>query len=272
MTPGTIALKIRMLVNLCRCVVSSVIGMRIALQYAATQEPKTWREDFAGRRVLIIGTGPSLDHVTEDYFAGFDVLICINHAILRTPAHPCIYYVSTDVPRTQEVMNTEAAARISAIEISKRILFLSFVLTAPYLLSDLFKRFTVVRYRAYYLHRWGTGRLSRRYYQPRVASNSEIENWIKGRSGFLEMPSRGGSSAFSAILLAARYHPKEIRLIGVDLSDGRSSALQDVAGASAAFGGYAPDRYLRLERIVRDCGVPVENDSWTVMPNRNSAT
>jgi len=164
------------------------------------------------------------------------------------------------------VLKTEAAERIRALAPERRVLFLSFVLAAPYLLSDFFKLFTVVRYRGYELHKWGEKQLSQRYYQPKVASDLEIESWISGGSNIQSMPSRGGSSAFSAVLLAARYHPAEIRLIGVDLNSGRSTALQKIAGPAAFGGNWARDRLQNLERLVKQCGIHIENDSWILAP------
>lgn len=260
--------RFKSVVSVLRGSLSSYIGMRIALRHAVTQEPAKWRQDFTGSRVLVVGTGPSLDHVTNDYFAGFDVVICVNHAILTTPAHHCKYYLSTDVPRTHEVINTEASETIAELPGERRILFLSFVLTGRYLLSDFLQRFTIVKYKAYCFHKWGTGRLSKRYFQPKVATDADIEGWINGNAQFKDMPSRGGSSVFSAVLLAARYHPTEIRLIGVDLNAGRSSALEQLAGP-AIFGAEWPrERFSRLEKAVKDCGVPIYNDSWSVVPTK----
>lgn len=265
MTPSKLLLQIKKATSVIRMALSSYIGMQIALRHAVTREPVIWRQDFTGSRVLVVGTGPSLDHVTDDYFAGFDVVICVNHAILSVPEHRCKYYLSTDVPRSYEVINTEAAAKIDELPCERRILFLSFVLTGRYLLSNFLHRFTIVKYKAYYFHKWGKGRLSRRYFQPKVATDADIESWINGNAQLKDMPSRGGSSAFSAILLAARYQPTEIRLIGVDLNAGRSTALEQLAGP-AIFGAEWPrERFSRLEKTVKDCGIPIYNDSWTVV-------
>lgn len=265
MTPGKILFQFKKVISVIRTALDSFIGMQIALRHAGTQEPPVWRQDFTGSRVLVVGTGPSLDHVTNDYFAGFDVVICVNHAILRVPEHPCTYYVSTDVPRTREVMVTEAREKMLSLQKDRRIIFLCTVWLRRCLFSSLLYDFRIFRYNKYSFHRRRINGLPRRHYQPEPSPDAEVIRWIDGQTLLRDFPSLSGSSAFEAVLLAARYHPAEIRLIGVDLNAGRSSALQQFAGGTAAFGGdWARKRFLRLERLVRECGVPIENDSWTI--------
>lgn len=134
---------------------SSYFAMKIALRHALTQEAEHWPEDFTGKRVLIAGTGPSLDHVTDDYFKTFDTVICINHAVLSTPAHARKYYVSTDVPRTWDVMNADTNGRIEALPHNRKVLFLSFILMKSYLTAKFFEKFSVVRYQSYHFHKRG---------------------------------------------------------------------------------------------------------------------
>lgn len=240
---------------------SSYIGMKVALNHAVDREPDIWAKDFKDQRVLVVGSGPSLDKVKKDYFANFDAVICINHAILQVPEHPCLYYLSTDAPRTYQVLKTEAAGRIREMPREKRILLLSLVRLTPNILRGFFSLFTVIRYKSYHIHQWGRW-FKPVFYQPMAAPDPEVIDWINGRTKIDSMPSRGGSSAFSAILLAARYRPAEICLIGVDLDSGRASRLRAKAG-SAAFGGqWARERFLRLQVLVRQCGIEIKNDSW----------
>ena len=232
---------------------------RIALRHAVREAPPAWAQDLAGARVLVVGTGPSLDRVTDDYFAGFDVLVCINHAILGVPEHRCVYYFSTDVPRTRQVTQADVGARIDALPIERRVLLLSYVHMAPHRLSNLLRRFTLVRNSAYHFK-------SGPSYEPKGVTDMEIVNWIKGAGHPHEKPFPLASSASCAMVFAARFRPAEIRLIGVDLNAGPAEALQEAAGARSFFGPGPVRNYRRLEGLVRGCGIPVENDFWTVTP------
>ena len=246
---------------------------RIALRHAVREAPPAWAQDFANARVLVVGTGPSLDRVTDDYFAGFDVLVCINHAILGVPEHRCVYYFSTDVPRTREVMQADGGAKIDTLPIERRVLVLSFVRIAPhrlYRLSSWLRRFTLVRNSAYHFKSsaMGQNRLIFPSYEPKGATDTEVLNWINGAGHPHEKPFPRASSASCAMVFAARFRPAEIRLIGVDLNAGRAEGLQEVAGARAFFGPGPVKNYRRLEGVIRGCGIPVENDSWAVTPEQ----
>lgn len=257
---------LRSLLGMLRGISRTWFGMRIALRHAVREAPPAWARDLAGARVLVVGTGPSLDRVTDEYFAGFDVLICVNHAILRTPAHRCVYYFSTDVPRTWEVTQADTDARIGALPLARRVLVPSCARVAPYLLSGWLRRFTVARYSAYVVRRWGAHWSTFTLYEPKQAPDPQILDWINGQGGLRDMPSQKGSSAYSAMVFAARFRPAEIRLIGVDLNAGRAEALQEAAGRGRFSGTGPVESYHRLEGLIRSSGIPVENDSWAVTP------
>ena len=262
---------LRSLLSLLRGISKNWLGMRLALRHAVAEPPETWSRDFAGARVLVVGTGPSLDLVSDDYFAAFDVLVCVNHAVLRAPAHRCTYYFSTDLPRTREVTQVDRDARIGALPIARRVLLLSTVKLAPYLLSGWLRDFTVWRYAAYDVMPWGEHWSTWTLYRPRFGTDEQIAQWIDGAGRFRDMLSPTGTSASCAVLFAARFRPAEIRLIGVDLNTGRAEAFQQAAGGGHFFGAEPVEKYRRLEGLVRRCGIPVENDSWSVVPHNDPA-
>ena len=257
-------IPLRSLLSLLRGISRSWLGMRIALHHAISEAPPTWAQDLTNARVLVVGTGPSLDRVPDEYFASFDVLLCVNHAILRVPAHRCVYFFSTDVPRTREVMQADRDARIGALPIERRVLFPSDAQLAPNLLSGWLRRFTVGRYARYEIKAWRTHWSAWTLYRPKYGTDDEITRWINDTGLFRYMLSAPGSSASYAMLFAARLRPVEIRLIGVDLNAGRADALQEAAGGGNFFGPVPAEKYRRLEALIRGCGIPVENDSWAV--------
>lgn len=241
----------------------SYTGMKLALSWSEEVDASAWHADFSGKRVLIIGSGPSIDHVEAEYFYKFDTIIYINHAISNKIHSKISYFFSTDLPRVQGVLR-DFPDDVLAIDEARRVIYLSFVRLS----AGMLKARGLFRFKAhprYEFVRWRVpgDRMWPAYYQPERASDAAVRRWIDGDPSMTRMPARGGSSAFGAMLFAARHRPTEIRLIGVDLNDGRSRALSGVAG-KAVFGNWARERFEDLARILRDGGVPVVNDSWTV--------
>lgn len=72
------------------------ISSRIGYIKLKKQSLKTnltqWEQSFNNKNVLIIGSGPSLDKVGQDYYSGFDVILYINHAIKLANTNKEYYY------------------------------------------------------------------------------------------------------------------------------------------------------------------------------------
>jgi hypothetical protein len=39
-----------------------------------------WKKSFSEKKVLIVGTGPSLDRVNDNYFSKFDTILYVKHS------------------------------------------------------------------------------------------------------------------------------------------------------------------------------------------------
>ena len=234
----------------------------MALRRAVSQEYDVWRKDILGGRVLIVGSGPSLDNVDDNFYTDFDVVACINHALLCVPPHPCKYFITTDLARTYDVLNQGSIQDKTYIPRERKILALNRLSAGVYLKSSFLGDFTVLRSSNYYFHRREQNSDAGFYYWPHTASDEDLKKWITGATDIREFPCAPGSSVFSAILFAARYNPVEIRLIGVDLDEGRSSQLRTIAGPSAFGSGQQRKTFYRVASAAKDCGVPVINQSW----------
>ena len=60
---------------------SSFLGYFFLKHLSIKKDLKSWKISFSEKKVLIVGSGPSLDRVNNHYFANFDAILYINHAI-----------------------------------------------------------------------------------------------------------------------------------------------------------------------------------------------
>lgn len=221
-----------------------------------------------GANVLIVGTGPSIDTIDREYFEQFDVAICINHAVtLKIPTREKFFF-STDFNRVTQIIRSENFAHLECIAKDRRIIVVDFTELSKFLLRHA-GFFTWVRGHKYTfsLPFNPTNRPHPFYYVINddylIGSNSKrMPKYFlsKNSSAPININSRG-SSAFQAMTYAARYKPKKIRLIGVDLDSGRASTLKSSVGRGT-FGASTVERYKWLEEKLRHFGIDVRNDSW----------
>lgn len=218
-----------------------------------------WEQDLHGARVVIVGTGPSLDRIDAEYFKDFDVAILINFAVCRADSVARRYYYTTDFPRLIQ-LRANASADFSAVG-RERAIFLNHLTPFSLELISCASYVNVVAGDRYRLNLWDPGRrfLRRRVFQVQPASDDAIRAWLRGSSLF-RSPNVPGTSAFGAILFAARFRPRSINLIGINLNAGRSKEFRGALG-EADFSRAKLD-YFRLESLICEAGVSVSNDSW----------
>lgn len=218
--------------------------------------------------MLIVGTGPSIDYADKEYFEQFDVTICINHAVtLKIPTREKLFF-SADFDRVTHIINSENNAYLKSMGKDRKVVVADFTNLSKILLRHA-GLFTWVRghkytfsapfnptsrpYPFYYV-------INDDYFTGSDSKRTPKDFLLEKSNAPININSRG-SSAFQAMTYAARYKPKKIRLIGVDLDSGRASTLKSSVGRGR-FGTSTVERYEWLEEKLRHSGADVRNDSW----------
>lgn len=244
----------------------SYIGARAVERHAQGAVPDAWARDMAGKRVLVVGSGPSLDKVGPEFFAGFDTVFYINFAIRRATGAGAEYFYTTDVGPMQEYIEAFGA------DVFER-LGPDHCICAPIfpdqwlVLTDRGRAlFTWVRPDAW-AWRWQLVTVgSRRLplvgrYQPR---QPDWSSWRLQRGG-RTISIIEHTSALSAVLLAATHGAGEIGLIGCDFSTGRAQLVGNAQESPTAvtFSGAA-DTFRAMQAALARDNVTVTNHSWQV--------
>lgn len=197
--------------------------------------PPEWAKEVGGRRVLIVGSGPSLDRVDDSFFAGFDTIIYINFALTRANGTRPEYFFSTDLSPIETFLNArgdDAFLRLGKARCIYNPLFLDQMLLLKPAAYDLL---TVIPCDG---ADWsgapqsaGGGRLPIIWrYRPRQPLWDTFELPAAGRP----VPAIIHTSALSAILFAGIQGAREIGMIGCDFSDGRAASANDAQNAPNA--------------------------------------
>lgn len=220
--------------------------------------------DFSGKRVLVIGTGPSLDKFDQAYFDSFDVHVCINQAYLLKIRSRKRYFFSTDPARTYEVMTQVEESR------SEYRFYPEVCIILP-------NHFDVPRQRKKeivgsltWLHpqrvRLQWLRAGKRAITPVLASsrssNADLKDWLEKKGKVGHAPFFPHTSAISAVAFVAKYRPSVVRLVGCDFSIGRAMSMTSFAGPGAHDFSPAIEEFRRVERSILSFGIDVENESW----------
>ena len=213
------------------------------------------------QKVLILGSGPSLDCIKSLKLENYDAIIAINHAVLCDDLanfYNKVYWFSGDHGRLEELCNVVARKPLrkrlyacyyphkykrvlqicsdSKIDIQKVILpILSYL--KMFIYSE-----------------------SPPYHKRSLKLHQSIRLYLEDDE--MGLPAIGDSSLLSALLLASKSC-KNIDLLGCDLSDGRSSHTNIVcAGKSNLSTTNANRRYLDLVKSLNLYGVNISNLSW----------
>lgn len=251
----------------------SLYGLKLLKKCAIKSEPEKWSRDFKGKRVLIVGTGPSLARVADDFLASYDACVFINYAIMYSDKVERAYFFSTDIGVVQRLLKSDCGKNVRRVG-SERCLVAPIFLQQMCGLTKEFKsvfswlRPSAVRWQVKLLRLpfipWSVRVVpSLPVCAPRDISLLELEEWNNTASQLDYFPVCASTSALSAIIFCAKYRPSRIDMIGCDFSAGRVPSLKAEIGVASdkSFNG-AVDKFNLLRDYLKRNGVCVENKSW----------
>lgn len=231
-----------------------------------TPTPPTWATDIKGKRVLVVGTGPSLDRVTPEFFAGFDTALYVNFAMSQKREGPQPYFFTGDIGMIRPVLDKIGPGALAALGNGRRVV-------APIYLDqwnlltdqgrDLFTFLSCDR-TSWIVRpaRIGPVRL------PLIVRCAPSEtDWttytLPEPCPLIPVPTQ--TSALGAVMFAAVQDAREIGLIGCDFSAGRSQGLAGTQAAAGAttFSGAA-EEFKAMAAALQRNGVTAINHSWLV--------
>lgn len=238
------------------------------LKYLASLEDSgAWRHSFSNKKVLIVGSGPSLDGVPRDYFERFDCIVYINHAIKRAGKAKDEYFFSTDVKVAKRISKEDYYSFIDLFGVEKSILAPVFFQQVIFLTKEFKKRFSFIRasesfYKIHYASSFYGVPVSAVLW-PAQADYKAMEFWFSRDHQVNFFPVFETTSALSAILFVAKYMPESIRLIGCDFGGGRAKNIQvDFANHEANRFEGAVEKFFFIQSFLGQKGIDLKNDSW----------
>lgn len=228
--------------------------------------PDRWATDFAAKRVLIVGSGPSLDRVGPDFLSSFGTVLYINFAIRRRLDREAEYFFSTDGGPIAEFIEAEGAETFQKLGPERALYAPVFPDQWDYFTPAGRDLFTWLRPDAYAWRtqptRIGPIRLPLvLHYHP---VQPDWKTFVLGGPS-RSMPVLDHTSAFTAVLFAAMQGAERIGLIGCDLTSGRAASVRSNQAVpdDSVFAGAAGQFRLMAAALMRQ-GVAVTNHSWDV--------
>lgn len=240
----------------------SASGAARIADHASGRVPARWRSDFARHRVLVMGSGPSLDRVDDRFVSDYDSVVHINFALRRARGRASDYFFTTDAGPIRQYGAAHGFADFAALG-PERAIF------AP-VFQDQWHAFTPAG-RA--LFTWlapdRTGwRLQRARGLPLVWRRHPVQpRWDSFRlpAPGRTLPVLDHSSALTAVMFAAIHGARTVDLIGCDFAAGRALSAESPQAVPDArlFSGAATELRRMIPALARH-GVPVRNRSWEV--------
>lgn len=224
------------------------------------------RDAPRGKRVLVVGTGPSAERLNEEMISKYDSVYLINHAIKnpifaasKNHLTPLAWY-SADVDRFNQLFgylrSRPDVPRIFAPFMDSAILF------APLLRND--NSYLIVKVMNYSLIHFLYLFLQILFagYYPGTKHESVSVCALSYLSDENKpLPVMGYSSALSLCLFLAKIGYHSIDLIGCDFSSGRSAIHVDLG--SANFGDTdTSERFKLISSSLKEKGINLQNLSW----------
>lgn len=244
----------------------SVSGAAAIVAHVNEACPPVWHDDFADKRVLVMGTGPSLDRAHADLFASYDAVLHINFALRRADLGSRPYFFTTDLGPVREYMDAHGLDDFVRLGPARCIYAPVFFDHWHYLTEGGRAMFTMLRpdesYWRFQSVKAGPVRLPllmRRY--PVQPDWSTFSLPAPGRT----LPILEHSSALTAVVFAAMQGAREIGLIGCDFSSGRASGVADGQSAVGAGSFDKAAGVLRgISAMLARHGIACTNHSWEV--------
>lgn len=244
----------------------SLIGGRAIARTVPDEMPPVWVEEMAGKRVLVVGSGPSLDRVDSDFFDGFDAVLYINFAIRRLRHRPTEYFFTTDIGPFREFVDAHGAAVFE--ELGKEHCVFAPIFLDQYQMMTTRGRalFSWMRYDRAEIRvrpiKVGPLRLPLMIrYHPR---QPDWEAFVLPAAG-RRIPVLDHTSALTAVVFAATMGAREIGMIGCDLSAGRAASVdsRQITPEGNPFTGAIAELE-GLQAALARHGVALTNHSWLV--------
>lgn len=244
----------------------SWLGYRAMRRAKSGPIPACWAGDFTDMRVLVMGTGPSLDRATPEFLAGFDTVLHINYALQRPVPDRTRYFFTTDLVAVVPMIERFGIEPLEEVGKDRCILAPVFFDQYPMLTAKGREVFTVLRadrahWRPHSVRFRGLRLPMTLRYHPRQP------NW----AGFalpktgMAIPVLDHTSALSAVMFAATNGAREIGLVGCDFSADRAESVgSDQAKPDSHVFEGAAGEFCRLQSAFADLGVAVTNHSWTI--------
>lgn len=251
--------------------ISSRIGYIKLKKQSLKTDLTQWHQSFHNKNILIVGSGPSLDKVDQEYYSRFDVVLYINHAIKLANMAQENYFFTTDIKVALNIYRKPYFSIIKELKKDSSIVAPGNFNQSLFLSKEFEKNFSWIctgdaEYKKYQSKRSILGvRPAVYYYRPLNIDTNFLDIWFSELNQVKYFPVFEITSALTAIAFVAKYLPKSITLIGCDFSAGRSKEISDDNnGYSESPFGEAPKAFQFLKNYLEDKGVSITNDSWTV--------
>jgi hypothetical protein len=241
-------------------------GYRRLMARDTSPLPATWNADFAGRRVLVMGTGPSLDRAPEGFAADFDTVIHINFALRELRQEATSYFFTTDLVAVVPMIEKFGVAAFETLGRDRCIFAPVFFDQYPMLTEKGRELFTVLSADAasWRAQRVGLGPLALPLALRYHPQQPDWDRFHLPEPG-LSQPVIDHTSALSAVLFAAIHGARDIGLIGCDFSAGRAASVSaDQAGSDVNIFSGAAEEFRRIASALARTGTSVVNHSWTI--------
>lgn len=251
--------------------ISGLIGYQVLKKKLSLKKDNPlWRSSFHNKKVLIVGTGPSLDNVDTTYFRKFDTIIYLNHAIKKSNHVSDEYFFSTDINVVKDIYRLPYYRKISKLGPSKAIIAPIFFQQTLYLKEKFRNDFSwILASDANYKIHYSNSKVLRykipvtSILWPKQPSIEDLNTWYLQSHQVNFFPVIESTSALSAILFAAKYKPKYISLIGCDFGLGRSKDLEaSNPGPRQNIFKESRQKFHFLSAYLKSKGLTVINESW----------
>ena len=253
--------------------ITSYLGFFRLKVNAVKEDLPLWRDSFFEKNVLIIGTGPSLDKLDENYLKKFDLVVYLNHAIkLEVLGDYDEFFFTTDIGVLRDILEKDYRKQIKRLGSKKVIVAPIFFQQVLFMEKEVLKLISLLKPNR---SRFATEERKLKIgkyilkmafppsFWPVQPSKSDLNEWFNEKNQVQCFPVMETTSALSAILFVSKYKPKKIRLIGCDFGEGRSVNLVN-SNPVNPIGAFekSKEKFLWLKRYLIKKNIDVENDSW----------
>lgn len=219
-------------------------------------------------KILILGSGPSLDKISQLNLQSYDAIIAINHAVFCEKLNNVrekLYWISGDHGRLNELRSS-----LLELQIKQCLYGCHF----PYKIREVSKicfedGITMLKTQIPLINLLKV--ILDDEAPPYPKNCDEIEAIVTSYLTDFDsgLPCLGQSTLLSIILLSSKSC-NHIDLLGCDMSDGRSSFSSiKVAGSSSLSSTNLKTRYFVLLKILKKYQVTVTNLSWRITSEKD---